>query len=122
MRKVVLVVVGLAVALAAGVYGYRAYLISELRKPLLAQLFDPDSAQFRNEVLYSNWTTDGSAMCGEVNAKNQAGGYVGFQPFQVVAGGGAEIESNEVLSKYRHLIGRQKCPFEEDARWWDIRW
>ena len=39
------------------------------------QLNDPESAQFRNLELA------GDAVCGEVNAKNGFGGYVGFQPF-----------------------------------------
>lgn len=43
-------------------------------------LFDPDSAQFRNEETAS----DGS-VCGEVNSKNRMGGYVGFTRFVYVA-------------------------------------
>lgn len=39
------------------------------------QLKDPDSARFRNT------TVSGVAYCGEVNAKNSYGGYVGFKRF-----------------------------------------
>lgn len=42
---------------------------------VIATLKDPSSAQFRNVVL------KGGAVCGEVNAKNAFGGYVGFQHF-----------------------------------------
>lgn len=43
---------------------------------LLNQLKDPDSAKFRNV-----FTADDVATCGEVNAKNAMGGYVGFKRF-----------------------------------------
>ena len=38
---------------------------------------DPASAQWRNEVL----SADNKTLCGEVNAKNSMGGYVGFKPY-----------------------------------------
>jgi hypothetical protein len=40
-------------------------------------LKDPASVQWRNEKLASN----GQTLCGEVNAKNSMGGYVGFKHF-----------------------------------------
>jgi hypothetical protein len=39
------------------------------------ELKDPESAQFRDLKQY------GDLICGEVNAKNSYGGYVGFEPF-----------------------------------------
>jgi murein DD-endopeptidase MepM/ murein hydrolase activator NlpD len=42
-------------------------------------LKDPNSAQFRNVRLTRY--LDGNVVCGEVNAKNSYGGYVGFSPF-----------------------------------------
>ncbi|MFD2755983.1 hypothetical protein [Comamonas terrae] len=45
------------------------------RERLAKQLKDPDSAQFRNQ----------KGFCGEVNAKNSFGGYIGFKRF--IAGG-----------------------------------
>ncbi len=44
-------------------------------------LFDPESVRWRGLVL----ATDG-AVCGEVNAKNKIGGYVGFRKFYVYQG------------------------------------
>lgn len=41
------------------------------REFVLANLKDPDSAQFRNQ----------RGFCGEVNSKNALGGYAGFQRF-----------------------------------------
>lgn len=47
------------------------------REMVRAELVDPESAQFRN------LHTKGDKICGEVNAKNGMGGYVGFVPFVV---------------------------------------
>lgn len=45
---------------------------------------DPDAAQFRNEVVYRRGDT--LVVCGEVNAKNGYGGYVGFRRFVAMRG------------------------------------
>ena len=46
---------------------------------MVNELKDPDSAKFRNVriVTYLN----GAVVCGEINAKNSYGGYVGFRRF-----------------------------------------
>lgn len=97
MRKVLaaVAVVGLIVA---SVFGWRAYLVHELRKPVLAQLSDPDSAIFRNEYLpygWSEWRVAGNILCGEINAKNKMGGYVGYRKFSSNSGFHANIGSSE---------------------------
>lgn len=52
-------------------------------------LFDPESAQYRvREPINSYYVAMGDAqhgwfVCGELNAKNRFGGYVGFHPFWV---------------------------------------
>ena len=43
-------------------------------------LFDPQSAEFRNEQ-----TSNEGSVCGEVNAKNRMGGYVGFSRYVYLA-------------------------------------
>lgn len=45
------------------------------RAQVTATLKDPGSAQFRNEAM------KGHVLCGEINAKNSMGGYVGFSRF-----------------------------------------
>lgn len=97
MRKIMiaLVVVGIA---AASVFAYRLYLVNELRKPVLAKLNDPDSAKFRGESLHGDWTVKGSILCGEVNAKNRMGGYVGYAPFWAASGTQADIGSDELMA------------------------
>jgi uncharacterized protein (DUF3084 family) len=45
-----------------------------------AKLKDPDSAQFRNVYVADSLLL---SLCGEVNAKNAYGGYVGFKRFRM---------------------------------------
>jgi|HubBroStandDraft_6_1064221.scaffolds.fasta_scaffold180952_2 hypothetical protein len=56
------------------------------------QLRDPDSAEFRNIAAYHD-TRFGRMVCGELNAKNSFGGYVGYTGFviKVGANGGQEM-------------------------------
>ena len=51
--------------------------LTTARVLLLNSLKDPDSVQWRNEKVAS----DNVTMCGEINAKNSLGGYVGFRQF-----------------------------------------
>lgn len=54
--------------------------LHEAKELVAAQMLDPESARFRNAALYSD--ADGFlSLCGDVNAKNRLGGYVGFRPF-----------------------------------------
>jgi hypothetical protein len=52
---------------------------SRVIKEVKAMLNDPNSAEFRNIKVFENGN-----YCGEVNAKNKMGGYVGFQAFFMV--------------------------------------
>jgi hypothetical protein len=55
-----------------------------------SDLFDPHSAQFRN-LLYRKSSID-ERWCGELNAKNRFGGYVGWKRFRVdIIGSGDPI-------------------------------
>lgn len=74
MKKLLIVVLVAAVLAGVGFGGYRNY-IASMRSPILGMLKDPDSAIFRNENMANGF------LCGEVNAKNSMGGYVGFKKF-----------------------------------------
>jgi hypothetical protein len=50
---------------------------NEAHKAVADMLIDPASAQFRNDAYNSKTET----TCGEVNAKNRMGGYIGFGPY-----------------------------------------
>lgn len=71
---------------------------------------DPESARFRRVVV----SPKGRAVCGEVNAKNEMGGYVGFRRF-IVAADRAGVEGDETYFAETHW--QERCvddvPFNE---------
>lgn len=72
----ILVGVLLAIVTVVGaIYGPSQYAIFMVKREVRSMLTDPESAQFRN-VEFRKGT-----VCGEVNARNRFGGYVGFTPF-----------------------------------------
>lgn len=79
-------------------------------RPLLeASLKDPGSASYRNEEVRER--SDGAVIyCGEVNAKNTFGGYVGFQRF-VISGGSIQMESPTFTPEARERF---------EMRWIDV--
>lgn len=124
MKKVLLGIVLIVVVAVAGAYGWRWYLIQELRKPILAELTDPDSAKFRNEKLVSPWTLEESTLCGEVNARNKMGGYVGYVPFTVDIYNGAALSvgGDKFTDEYNKALAATCDPLEDWPLWWWIRW
>lgn len=56
----------------------------------MEKLTDPSSAQFKNVRLLG-----GSMVCGEVNAKNRLGGYVGFTTFSVTGGDNVTLDNDD---------------------------
>jgi hypothetical protein len=54
-----------------------AKLIETAKNAVSYPLIDPSSATFRNIRISPNRV----AVCGEINAKNSYGGYVGYRPF-----------------------------------------
>jgi hypothetical protein len=69
-----------AIAAGAGLSSWVKYddwfVLPKARQLIAEQLTDPLSAQFRNDRLIDfDW------HCGEVNAKNGMGGYIGFKRF-----------------------------------------
>lgn len=54
-------------------------------------LKDPDSARFRG--VKAKWGT----VCGEVNAKNSYGGYVGYRRFYAIDGSDFHMESDNFI-------------------------
>ena len=68
--------------------------VEEVKRRVLDRLNDPGSAQFRDVKLH----TKTGAGCGEVNAKNRMGGYVGFTLFVAFKDGDVRFEPTENLS------------------------
>ena len=57
----------------------RTRFIADQEERIRSGLRDPESARFRNESISTNHA--GPTLCGQVNFKNAAGGYEGFQRF-----------------------------------------
>lgn len=53
----------------------RFFLIPKYRVPILDNMVDPDSTNFKNEKIH------GDFLCGEFNSKNSFGAYTGFNRF-----------------------------------------
>lgn len=82
-RKTIIAAVAAAcfIGLVAGAYfGYQEYRDRQMQAQVSKHLKDPASAEFRN------LSRNGPAICGELNAKNGFGGYVGFAAFILVDG------------------------------------
>ena len=58
--------------------------VEKSKQMVLSKLKDPESARFRNQKIIE--FRGGKLLCGEVNAKNSYGGYVGFLPYMASRG------------------------------------
>lgn len=98
MKKILMGAGLLVLVCAVGFYAYTGYLIHQHRNAVLAQLKDPDSAKFRDERLLNRegLTVNGTTLCGEVNAKNEMGGYVGYKKFASASSRHAEVASTDI--------------------------
>lgn len=91
MRKLLAVGCCLAVGLLAGCNKEKSaeeLLIESAQQTIALQLKDPQSVQFRN----MKGSERAKMVCGELNAKNGMGGYVGFKRFMV--GGAIDTASH----------------------------
>jgi hypothetical protein len=68
----------------------------KLRGVIERTLLDARSVQYRND-----WVSTGGALCGEVNAKNGAGEYVGFTKFVVNPRGKGYLASDPASFEYK---------------------
>ncbi|WP_412479917.1 hypothetical protein [Azonexus sp. IMCC34839] len=70
----------LAIPVVAQQGGKYSAFVAKAKYQLTRDFKDPSSAQYRNAAVYKN--SDGKiSLCGEVNAKNSFGAYIGFVPF-----------------------------------------
>lgn len=94
MRSVAILVLALSAGgvLAQGKY---AGFVAAAKDVLTADFKDPDSAKFRSLAVYQQIDSRELALCGEVNAKNSYGAYVGFRPFYVTDAGATLKEGPE---------------------------
>lgn len=95
--KTILIALILLSALSAALmlWKYSEWIaIPKARASMIILLKDPSSAQTRNERI-----TKAGALCGEVNAKNGMGGYVGFKRYISLGPQSNYIEGTGSLSK-----------------------
>ena len=118
--KTTLIGVAAVMGVATGsAFAWRGYLIHELRNPVLEQLTDPQSAIFRSEVYAGDWTVSGGILCGQVNAKNRMGGYVGYKWFHSF-NQHASVESDSMKESF-DLQKVKRCDFSGDkVSWWQV--
>ncbi|MCL1861634.1 MAG: hypothetical protein FWG52_08915 [Proteobacteria bacterium] len=88
----ILVIVSVFVAVLVGILWFGFWKPErDVRNAVAAQLFDSDSARFRNILKSSIPKYKDRCFCGEVNAKNKMGGYTGYK-FFLVCRVGADAE------------------------------
>jgi hypothetical protein len=63
------------------VFSVASHAMSKPHELITARLKDPESARFKDDKYFAN-----DNACGLVNSKNSFGGYVGFLPWNVIAG------------------------------------
>lgn len=73
--------IGLALLLAASLTAGAVQAAPDPRPQVGALLRDPQAARYRNVWVHT--LPKGEVVCGEVNAKNRAGGYEGYARFVV---------------------------------------
>lgn len=77
----------------------RAYVLAEVdrfKAALTASFKDPGSAQFRNVVAYGRAKPLYiSYLCGQVNAKNSYGAYIGFKRFFMIGKETSQVEDGK---------------------------
>ena len=71
-----------------------AALIAKVKAAARHDLRDPGSAQFR-DMSVKITPSGGKIVCGEINAKNAYGGYIGFVPFYWLDGSVVRADENE---------------------------
>lgn len=70
-----------------------AELVRKLKETVVIGFKDPSSSQFKNANLRQKTYGEAYYLCGEVNAKNSYGGYVGFERFIATAYPNGKMES-----------------------------
>lgn len=85
-----------------------AALIAKAKERMLADLKDPDSAKFRN--IHVREVDGAKFVCGEMNAKNGYGGYIGFARF-LTDGDKVEIAATDTATPYQINLTIAGIPF-----------
>jgi hypothetical protein len=93
-----------------------AALFAEAKRVTADNMRDPDSARFRNLRKVRSDFEQGWKVCGEVNAKNAYGGYVGYTSFVYIPiihqalirtdpTERAQLETNDIVAENKLFVG-----------------
>lgn len=78
--------------------------VDRFKAALTERFKDPSSAQFKNVVAYGvAQPLRISFMCGQVNAKNSYGAYIGYKRFFMIGTSTAQIEDTQNTSIIDHM-------------------
>ena len=102
MKKLMILVLMVSQSVSAQLDDEMKDSLAHAHKQIERNLKDADSAKYRAEYLLESTRKDGSkyfGVCGEINAKNSYGGYIGYVPYYVF-GSQAEVYSSENKSDF----------------------
>jgi hypothetical protein len=116
MKKIAIGCVAALLVAIAALFSWRGYMIHELKKPILAQMKDPESARFQNVEYLGPWSIEEGTLCGEVNMKNAMGGYVGYTRFHSAYGGSVALIGGD--DKMQDIMCKD---FKDDIPWWWLK-
>jgi hypothetical protein len=74
--------------------------IDDAKKELIDNLNDPESAKIRKLMYFNDQNNNIQVLCGEINAKNRMGGYVGYEKFFIASNGRYDIGQNDHTQYY----------------------
>jgi hypothetical protein len=69
--------------------------IENAKNTLIESLNDPESAKLRKLMYFDDKANNMKVLCGEINAKNRMGGYVGYEKFFIASNGRNDIGQND---------------------------
>jgi hypothetical protein len=80
--------------------------IAEIKQTVTANFKDPDSAKFRGLLVFGADPESIITACGEVNAKNSYGAYVGYKKFFTIGTDFATVENEDNAEAVLTMIER----------------
>lgn len=87
--------------------GKDAKFVADAKRVVSDSFKDPDSAKFRDLGIYQRYNSEQRFLCGEVNAKNSYGAYVGYKSFYYTEGDSHVISDED--SRIDWINYREYC-------------
>lgn len=74
--------------------------IENAKNALIDSLNDPESAKIRKLMYFDDKLNKIKVLCGEINAKNRMGGYVGYEKFFISSNGRYDVGQKDHTQYY----------------------